>query len=60
MSTSRAIFSINYGVTYCYTLEASYTQYLGLNRETKLFTPYSFKSMGSTIADTFYDFNKVL
>jgi len=50
MTTSRAIFSIDYGIPHYYTLEASYGSYFDENRETKYFTQQKFVLMGQILS----------
>lgn len=46
MTTARAIFSLDYGIVHCYTIEASYANYLADTRETVPMDHHKFKHAG--------------
>ena len=60
MTTSRAIFSGEYGICHFYTLEASYGSYFKENRETEYFNAGRFKLMGAIIVECLRDYKLLL
>ena len=60
ISTSRAVFSQQFGITNFYTLETSYSSYLQQNRETALFNQDLFSELGAVIAKSLYQYNALL
>ena len=60
LGTARAVFSMHYGVTNCFTLEASYSSYLSAQRETIPFKSDDYMLMGARVFDSFYEYQKLI
>ncbi len=60
LGTARAVFSMHYGVTNCFTLEASYSSYLSTQRETIPFKADDYMLMGARVCDSFYEYQKLI
>ena len=60
LTTARAVFSMDYGIHNCYTLEASFAGYLSKSRETVPFNSESLISMGRHLGRGFFTYLKLL
>ena len=60
LTTARAVFSMDYGVQNCFTVEASFSSYVNSAKETKPFVSELFVEMGGHIAFGVFEYLKLL
>jgi len=60
LATARGVFSMQFGIVHCYTLEASYASFLNENRETIPFTKDEYIFMGAKVTESFYDYQRMI
>lgn len=60
LTTARAVFSTQYGISHFYTLEASYSGYMNNKREMVAYDSKGFQEMGIAIVGSLWDYRKII